>query len=66
MLDAFDQHLSIGDTIVGITNLSSGFQTLSMGKVVEFSGNFITVEMDTEDPSIKEKRNYLSHRIVKI
>jgi hypothetical protein len=66
MLDAFNQHLNIGDIIIGITNMSPSYQTLSMGKVINFFGDIITVEMDTEDPFIKEKRNYLSHRIAKI
>ena len=66
MLDAFNQHLSIGDRIIGITNISSTTQTLSMGRIIDFFGNIITVEMDTEDPLVKEKRNYLSHRIAKI
>jgi hypothetical protein len=66
MLDAFNQHLNIGDRIIGITNVSPSYQTLSMGRVTDFFGDIITVEMDTEDPLIKEKRNYLSHRIAKI
>ena len=66
MLDALNQRLNIGDRVIGITNVNANYQTLSIGKIVNFFGDIIAVEMDTEDPLIKEKRNYLSHRIAKI
>lgn len=73
MYDAFDQKLNVGDTVVGICNLSTT-QTLYLGTILSIVKDCAVIQIDKHsnvetnysDLSLDEKRVCVSHRLAKI
>ncbi len=74
MLDAFGNDLYLGSKVVAIANANT-FQTFYIGKIVDFVGDFATVQVDEVSiaygeeyvpNSGDEKRICASHRLVKM
>jgi hypothetical protein len=74
MLDAFGNILDLGSKVIAIANTNTS-QTFYLGKIVNFTGNFATVQVEEVSlvygeeyvpKSGDEKRVCPSHRLVKI
>jgi hypothetical protein len=74
MLDAFGNNIYLGCRVLAIANANT-FQTFYIGKVINFIGEFATLEVEKVSNSYSEeyvprsgdeKRICASHKLVKI